>query len=45
MAKDDKARPAAGSPGGARGTRAARKEQPEGGEVRALPDGPADGDG
>src|SRR5437763_5806660 len=47
MAKDDGARPVAGAASGARGTRGAGKEQPEvaGGEVRALPDGPADGDG
>src|SRR4051794_21462519 len=47
MAKDDGARPVAGAADGARGTRGAGKEQPEvaGGEVRALPDGPADGDG
>src|SRR5689334_20323182 len=45
MAKDDGARPAAGTAGGGRGARSTGKEQPAGGEVRALPDGPADGDG
>jgi repressor LexA len=47
MAKDDGARPVAGAGSGARRTRATGKEQPEvaGAEVRALPDGPADGDG
>ena len=47
MAKDDGAGPAAGTATGGRRTRSQGKEQPEpaGGEVRTLPDGPADGDG